>query len=147
MRPDAAARHQAGTAAVEFALVSAVFFTALLGVVEMGRMLWLWNAAVEATRLGARLAVVCDLNDADIKTRMMQRLPDLTSAEITVTYLNPPAADNTCTAATCKAVSVQLSGYVHQTLIPFVSLSVSMPSFMTTLPKEFMNSTNNPACQ
>lgn len=147
MKPLAAARSQAGTAAVEFALVSAVFFTSLLGVVEMGRMLWLWNAAVEATRLGARMAIVCDLNDADIKTRMMQRLPDLTSAEITVTYLNPPAANNTCTPETCKAVSVKLSGYVHQTLIPFVSLSVSMPSFTTTLPKEFMSSTNNPVCQ
>ena len=40
---------------------------------EMGRMLWIWNAAVEATRLGARMAVVCDIGDADIKTRMTQR--------------------------------------------------------------------------
>ena len=63
---------------------------------EMGRLLWTWNAAVEATRFGTRLAVVCDLNDAIIKTRMIERLPSLTNSNITVTYLNPPNAANTC---------------------------------------------------
>lgn len=139
-------RFQLGVAAVEFALISALFFTLLIGVMEMGRLLWTWNAAVEATRLGARLAVVCDLNDADIKTRMQVMLPALAPANITLTYLNPPAADNTCTAATCKAVRVALTGYTHQTNIPFVPLSLTLPAFSTTLRKEFMQSTGNPVC-
>ena len=139
-------RGQAGVAAVEFALVASVFFTLLLGVMEMGRLLWTWNAAVEATRLGARMAVVCDLDDADIKTRMSGRLPALVSTNITITYLNPPAADNSCTAANCKAVRVSLTGYTHQTIIPFVPLSVTLPAFSTTLRKEFMQSTGNPVC-
>ena len=54
-------------AAVEFALVAALFFTLLIGIMEMGRVLFYWNSAAEATRLGARLAVVCDLNDTTIK--------------------------------------------------------------------------------
>ena len=66
---------QRGVAAVEFALVASLFFTMLFGVIDMGRLLWTWNAAAEATRLGARLAVVCDIGDADIKTRMIGRLP------------------------------------------------------------------------
>jgi Flp pilus assembly protein TadG len=49
-----------GVAAVEFALVSAVFFTILLGALEMGRVLFIWNTAAEATRWGARIATVCD---------------------------------------------------------------------------------------
>jgi Flp pilus assembly protein TadG len=137
---------QSGVAAVEFALVSALFFTLLFGVIEMGRLLWIWNAAVEATRLGARIAVVCDINDADIKARMTERVPELQTSQITVTYLNPPAAINTCTSANCKAVSVELTGYTHDTIIPFVPLSLTLPPFETTLRKEFMQSTGNPVC-
>lgn len=138
---------QRGVAAVEFALISSLFFALLFGVMEMGRLLWAWNAAVEATRLGARLSVVCDIGDADIKARMISRLPALAATNISITYLNPPAAPNTCTAANCKAVRVALSGYTHDTIIPFLPLSLTLPAFGTTLRKEFMNSTANEVCQ
>ncbi|HEV8313909.1 MAG TPA: TadE family protein [Burkholderiaceae bacterium] len=137
---------QRGVAAVEFALVASLLFTVLIGVIDMGRLLWMWNAATEATRLGARLAVVCDIGDADIKARMGERLPALTDANITIAYLNPPAADNSCTAATCKAVRVSLTGYTYQTIVPFVPMSIDLPAFSTTLRKEFMSSTGNPVC-
>jgi Flp pilus assembly protein TadG len=137
---------QRGAAAVEFALVATLFFTVLFGVIEMGRLLWIWNAAVEATRFGARMAVVCDINDTDIVTRMQQRLPGVTGVNIAVDYLNPPAPVNTCTTADCKAVRVSLSGYVHQPIIPFVPLNITLPPFATTLRKEFMQSASNPVC-
>ncbi|HKX41596.1 MAG TPA: TadE/TadG family type IV pilus assembly protein [Burkholderiaceae bacterium] len=138
---------QRGVAAIEFALIASILFTLLLGVMEMGRLLWTWNAAVEATRYGARLAVVCDLNDSHIKTRMISRLPTLQNTNITISYLNPPAAVNTCTAATCKAVKVSLTGYTHTTVIPFVPLTLTLPPFGTTLRKEFMSSASNQVCQ
>lgn len=138
---------QRGVAAVEFAIVSSLLFTVLFGVMEMGRLLWTWNAAVEATRFGARLAVVCDLNDTHIKSRMIERLPVLTTSKIVVTYLNPPAAVNTCTSLDCKSVRVSLTGVTHTTVIPFVPLSVTLPPFATTLRKEFMNSAANEVCQ
>lgn len=140
-------RAQAGVAAVEFALVCAVFFTALLGVIEFGRLLWTWNAATEATRLGARLAVVCDMNDDTVRSEMEERLPvdALKDLKITVAYLNPPFAENTCTAATCKAVRVSLTaGY--DMIIPFVPLTLDLPPFTTTLRREYMHSTDNPIC-
>ena len=140
------ARPQRGVAAVEFAIVSGLLCTLLLGVMEMGRLLLTWNAAVEATRFGARLAVVCDLNGSNIKTRMISRLPALTNANITISYLNPPAAVNSCTAATCKAVRVSLTGYTHTTHLAFVPLTLTLPAFSTTLRKEFMSSTANEIC-
>jgi Flp pilus assembly protein TadG len=141
VRPRLPTSPSRGVAAVEFALISALFFTSLFGVLEMGRMLWIWNAAVEATRLGARMAVVCDINDADIKTRMTQRVPRLLPSHITVSYL-----PTSCTSATCKSVNVSLSGYVHQTIIPFAPLSVTLPPFSTSLRKEYMDSTGNSVC-
>jgi Flp pilus assembly protein TadG len=139
-------RCQRGAAAVELAVVFALFCTALFGAMEMGRLLWTWNAAVEATRLGARMAAVCDIDDPDIKARMRQRLPALSNSNIVIDYLNPPNAVNSCTSANCKAVQVRLTGFVHQTIIPFLPLTVTMPAFQTTLRKEFMQSSGNPVC-
>jgi Flp pilus assembly protein TadG len=139
---------QRGVAAVEFALVSAIFFTMLLGVVEMGRLLWTWNAATEATRLGARIAIVCDpySSEAMIEAHMRTRLPTLKAANVTVTYQNPPLADNTCDSGNCKAVNVRLTGYTHDTIIPFVPLSLTLPPFSTTQRKEFMQTAANDLC-
>ena len=49
-------QRQGGSTAVEFALVSAFggLFVALLGAMELGRVLFYLNTANEATRLGAR---------------------------------------------------------------------------------------------
>ena len=139
---------QRGVAAVEFALVASIFFTMLLGVVEMGRLLWTWNAATEATRLGARVAIVCDPNtsEAMIEAHMRTRLPTLTASNVVVTYMNPPLADNTCDSGTCKAVNVKLVGYTHDTIIPFVPLSLTLPPFSTTQRKEFMQTAANDIC-
>lgn len=139
-------RKQWGATAVEFAVVALAFFTLLIGIMEMGRLLWTWNAAVEATRLGARLAVVCSLGDGAIASRMQDMLPPLAVANIDIDYLNPPFAENTCTVENCKGVRVSLTGYTHATYIPLVPLSLPIPPFQTTLPREVMNSSGNSVC-
>jgi Flp pilus assembly protein TadG len=139
-------RRQLGTTAVEFAIVSAVFFMLLIGVLEMGRMLFYWNSAAEATRLGARLAVVCDLSDPEIKTRMIEMWPQLTNATIQIDYLDPPNAVNTCTVSTCKRVNVKIVSFNQTPVIPFINLTLAVPSFSTTLPRESMSSANNAVC-
>ncbi|MDB5764989.1 MAG: Flp pilus assembly protein TadG [Herminiimonas sp.] len=137
---------QRGVAAVEFALVSSLFFTLLIGMMEMGRMMFYWNSAAEATRFGARMAVVCDLNDADIKAQIQMRLPILPIDKIGISY--QPAG---CNVDTCQYVSVSILGGVSiATAIPFVPLTLSLPPFSTTLPRESMRSTvtgtANPVC-
>lgn len=52
---------QRGAAAVEFALVALLFFTLLFGIIEMGRLFYVWNTVQEVTRRAAREAVVTDL--------------------------------------------------------------------------------------
>jgi len=80
-------RRQKGAAAVEFALIAMVFFILLIGVLEMGRVLFTWNAAAEATRYGARVAAVCDINDSAILSRMQDIMPNLEAANVSVSYL------------------------------------------------------------
>lgn len=135
---------QTGVAAIEFALISAAFFTLLIGIMEMGRLLWTWNAAVEATRMGARVAAVCSMNNSEILARMTTMLPTLSSSNVTVSYIDP--GNVSCTVNTCKEVSVSLHDYQHQTIIPFVPMSVTLPPFQTTLPREYMNTTGAYPC-
>jgi len=138
-------KRQRGAAAVEFALVAIVFFMLLIGIVEMGRVLFTWNAAVEATRYGARVAVVCGLNDAAILSRMQKIMPSLTAANVTVSYV--PGG---CSISTCQSVSVSTQDVAVTTLIPVSGTVLAVPPFTTTLPRESMlnaiDGYSNPVC-
>ena len=61
-------RDSAGAAAVETALLAPVFFTAVLSLFDLGLYFWRWNQAVEAARIGVRLAVVSDPVSSDLST-------------------------------------------------------------------------------
>lgn len=132
---------QRGVAAVEFALIASIFFTLVFGVMEMGRILFYMNTAAEATRLGARVAVVCDVNAAVIKTKMINMLGILTAADININYT--PA---TCNASTCESVTVSVTKNNIRTFIPFIPLRFNLPAFSTSLPRESLTSANNPVC-
>jgi Flp pilus assembly protein TadG len=140
---------QCGAAAVEFALVAAVFFTLLIGIMEMGRMLFYWNTATELTRMGARMAAVCDPNDPAIAAKIAAFYPLIPATSVSVSYTPGGCDVNTCDEVT---VSV-LPGLVITNFIPFVPASVNsliLPRFSTTIPRESMQSTfdgtASPAC-
>jgi hypothetical protein len=112
----------------------------LFGIMEMSRVLFYWNTATEATRLGARLAVVCNKDAAAIKARMNDLLSLLAPANIDVAY-----APGGCDINTCRTVTVSITGLSVSTFIPFMPLNLRMPSFSTTLQRESLDSTN-PDC-
>jgi Flp pilus assembly protein TadG len=133
---------QKGVAAVEFALIATVFFVLLIGIVEMARVLFTWNAAAEATRYGARVATVCDINDKTaVLNRMRRIMPNLTSSNVSLGYF--PAG---CSRANCQQVKVAITNFQVTTYIPVVSTVLYVPPFTTTLPRESLDSTNNPVC-
>lgn len=138
-------RRQRGVAAVEFAIVAALFFSLLFGVMEMGRVLFYWNTATEATRLGARIAVVCNVGDSIVKTKMTSFFPVVSNDNIEVLYT--PAG---CSESTCDEVTVRIAAVPIATYIPFVPLSLTLPTFTTTLPRESLassiNDVDNPVC-
>ena len=50
---------QKGAETVEFAMIALLFFAVLFAIIEFSRALFVWNALTEATRRGARMAVIC----------------------------------------------------------------------------------------
>lgn len=133
---------QLGVAAVEFALIASIFFTLLFGIIELGRVLFLMNAATEATRLGARVAVVCDVGSPAVRNRMRGLLGVLDNEDIDVRYF-----PEGCTRSSCESVTVSIEHQVR-TYIPFVPMTIDLPSFSTSLPRESLNSYGavNPVC-
>jgi hypothetical protein len=135
---------QRGATLIEFALVSVLFFMFLLGVIDFGRMLFTWSAATEATRVGARYAVVCDdgMRYAAVLQRMQQRLPQITSAS--VQWL-----PDGCSSSNCEGVAVSITGLDYQWLAPIPDAArplIPMPSFRTYLTREVMRQDpNSPA--
>jgi hypothetical protein len=117
-------------------------------------MLFTWNAAAEATRWGARIAVVCDkLTPDQVRDRMKTILPELTNANIVINYYNPLGTiNNACDEDTCKAVEVSLTGFTFTPISPFMPFGLTtVPDFRTYLPRESMEAVNaagdqNPVC-
>lgn len=136
---------QRGATAVEFALVAMMFFMLLLGIIEMGRVFFTWNRAAETTRLGARVAVVCNQDDNGILTNMQRMMPDLAAGQVQIDY--QPAG---CDSNTCLTVTVSVDNYSITPMIPLLPVALPIPSFATTLTRESMRSAidgnPNPVC-
>lgn len=136
-------RHH-GATTVEFALGLIVFLTFLLATTDLGRMLFTWNAATEATRAGARYAVVCDdtTQQAAVLSRMQLLLPQITTASV---VWSPGA----CTPATCEGVTVSVTGLNYRWISPIAGAAalaaIPMPTFSTYLPRERMRQDPNSA--
>ena len=127
---------QSGVAAVEFALVSLLLFTFLIGIMEIARVMFTMNALNEATRLGARVAVVCQVGDGTVENDPLQLrhmrtfLPDL-ARDNGSAYVEYPAND-----ATTRLVSVWIEGYKVKTFIPLAHNFFPIPEVRTTISGE-----------
>jgi hypothetical protein len=147
-------RRETGATMVEFAIVAIVFLTLMLGIMHFGRMLFTWNAAAEATRWGARIAVVCDkLTPNQVRDKMRKIVPQLTNANIQIDWYNPEGViNNACDKSTCKGVQVGIIGFTIPAISPFMGFVMpQVPAFATYLPRESMEATNaagdsNPVC-
>jgi len=149
-----ARRRARGATAVEFALVATVFFMLILGIADFGRWMFTLNAANEATRYGARVAVVCDVDDPAVVTRMQRLLPQLTGAQVRVRYFASPTSStwtSGCTVGNCVAVQVGLQGFTIPSVAWFLPAELPIPSFTTTMTRESLSSSidgsANPLCE
>ena len=141
---------QSGATVVEFALVLIIFLTFFLGILDIARMLWTWNAANEATRWGARVAVVCNKDAPKVLERMQYFLPQLTAANVQIDWYDAAGAINaSCDHTNCAGVNVRIIDLNYQWISPigFGNLAnggrIPMPGFSTYLPREIMGQDPN----
>jgi hypothetical protein len=138
-------RRQTGLSTVEFSIVALLAFVVLFGVIETARAFYVLNALDEATRRGARVAAVCQVNDpaiAQIASFNASGNPvvgGLTPANIAVDYLDASGnvlSDPMGSYGLIRYVRVRIVGFTHQLLIPLFLRSFTAPSFSATLPAE-----------
>lgn len=85
-------KERLGVAAVEFAVVAPLFFLLLLGMIEIGRMVMVQQVITNASREGARIAVLDGTTTADVMEAVETYLAGggVRSATVTVTP-DPPS--------------------------------------------------------
>ncbi len=137
---------QHGLSTVEFALVAGVLFILIFAVIEVGRGFFVASVLDEATRRGARMAVVCPINDPAIFQAAAFNtavVPDLDAGDISVEYLDGNGSIVGTPADPAgfrliRYVRVRVVGYQHQMFIPFATALAPffMPEFVTVLPRE-----------
>ncbi|MFU8787785.1 MAG: TadE/TadG family type IV pilus assembly protein [Methylobacter sp.] len=137
---------QKGAETVEFVMIALLFFAILFAIIEFSRALFVWNALTEATRRGARMAVICPYQSSvpkqvaiyDVISGSLGSSPiisGLTPDMVTVRYLNQ-AGNNETNSTLIKFAEVTIVGYMHQLMIPLWGRSISAPEFTTILPTE-----------
>ncbi len=145
-----------GAVMIEFALGLMVFLLAVLSVIEVARLMLVFNMAAEATRLAARLASICDMGAVQ-QTQIRQQVRVFVESSgqiqvgtrsdwLTLTYW--PAL---CTQNTCQQVQASLVSLEAVLPLPLGSLSLPLPPFRTTVLREAMSTAVggeiNPRCE
>jgi Flp pilus assembly protein TadG len=127
-----------GATLVEFALAVTVLLTSMFAVVEFGRALWTHNALTDAARRGARYATLHTAAEmGNVKNVVVYGdeaggtqpiVPNLTTDNVIVNYTDVGVNKGT--------VSVGITGYQFQFVIPVVGTTITMPAYSTTLTGE-----------
>lgn len=135
-----------GTTMAEFAIISAVFFMIIFGIIEFGRLLYTHNALTDATRRGARYAILHDKVDIACVKKVVvfgetnvnpstcvetgpPLINGLTTTKVNVSY----ATDYGTNLGTA---TVEITNYTFNLSIPFARQTLTMPNYVTTLTAE-----------
>lgn len=152
MRRKVSQQRQKGLTTVEFAIIGAVFFVVLFGVIEMGRALFVVNTLTEATRRGARMAAVCPVGDPapasaavfDNGSGSSSVVYGLTTGNIEIDYLDANGnvlPNPTATFGSIDYVRAKIVGFTLPLYIPIVLPTLSLSGFEATVPRESLGVT------
>jgi len=157
-------KQQSGVVIVEFAICCLLFFTVVFGILEFGRMMYVYNTMQEVTRRGARIATIVwvDKSKTIIDTAMfgtdntyVPGAPEITRDKLTIKYLTAAGAevsayptdpgdnmsacnDVTRTTECIRSVSVSLDNVTYAPMVTLFSsyLSIAMPSTKVVMSAE-----------
>lgn len=129
-----------GAALLEFAIGATLFLSAVFGVMEVGRLLWVHNSLVDATRRAARYAVNQGMSgaaQAEAKNMAVYGnaggtgqplVQDLATTQVKITYQNFELGGGTVTA--------EIENYDFKFVLPLVGKTMRLPAYKTSLTGE-----------
>jgi hypothetical protein len=149
MRDKKYGKDQKGTSMAEFAVVALLFFMIIFGIIEFGRLLYTHNALTDATRRGARYAVLHP-SSAPCVTNVVvygethidpvtcdptgpPLINGLTSDNVQVQYNGSGSFLYGMNLGTC---TVTITGYRFNLSIPLFRRQLTMPPYKTVLTAE-----------
>src|SRR5688572_30787022 len=119
-------KNERGSTLVEFSIGVTVFITAMFGLMEFGRALWVHNALTDAARRGARYATLhAQTDSSSVKNVVVYGNPEgsgepmltnLSTGIVNVDYDNFGLNDGT--------VSVSIDEYEFQFVIPIFGATI-----------------------
>jgi Flp pilus assembly protein TadG len=151
MREPVRNKSQRGTTILEFTFIAVTFITMLLAIASGANLYFTHNALVEATRRGARFAATqaattpagttttCTVTNSGPSLTAIRNfavygnaggtgsplVPGLQPANVNVDYCNFGVGTG--------SVSVYISGFNYDVVIPFINLQFAMPANRTTV--------------
>jgi len=92
-------KNERGVALIEFAIVALLLFTLIFGIIEFGWIFFSWITLTGAVREGARIAVLKDADDEEVKDAVENHALtfDIDRANITITPQNNNGGESTVT--------------------------------------------------
>jgi len=137
--PNTRSNERGGTL-IEFTVVASVFFLMLVAIVAAGNLYYTHNALVEATRRGARYAVMHPTGSTTAVKNVVvygtdapadgarSLIYNLQPTNVIVTYTDLNVAQGT--------VTVTIDNYSFPFVLPTSTTSITMPPYRTTLTGE-----------
>jgi hypothetical protein len=153
-------QNERGTTVAEFAVVALLFFTVIFGIIEFGRLLYIHNALTDATRRGARFAVIHKQNQIqDVKNEVVYGpngkydakgnattpplINGLTTDMVEVEYIGidkdgdpDTTGDITAFGTNLGTATVRIKDYQFNLSIPVIGRPITLPPYEITLPAE-----------
>jgi Flp pilus assembly protein TadG len=155
-------QNERGTTVAEFAMVALLFFTLIFGIIEFGRLLYTHNALTDATRRGARFAVlhkgVSDADKQAVKNEVVYgpkgtydgkgnptSPPLINGLDTTMVDVefegvdldgNPATPEKTNFGTNLGNATVKIENYTFNLNIPVIGRALTLPAYSTTLTAE-----------
>lgn len=139
-----------GVYVVEFAIVGLLLFMLLFGALEMGRLLFTVNTLNESVRRGARLAVVCNIQDPEVLRKAVFAntgstvsaiIGNLDTADIVLRYYDANGAVIADPSPAggfsgIRFVQVSIENFPFNLMIPVLGGNILLQPFRSVLPRE-----------
>ncbi len=125
---------------MEFAIGATLLCACVFGALEIGRLLWIHNSLVDATRRAARYAINQNMSGAaQLAAKNMAvygnaagtgqpLVQDLTPAQVNISYQNFQLGGG--------SVTVEIAAYDFNFVLPLVSQKLRLPAYKTSLTGE-----------